>query len=731
MTQHHPDLPAEQAYVDHAYECLERSRVSAWRLRDLNEADMGGTFQARFERNAFDEALVKRLTELDLGKAALVFGRIDRYAESPDALESFHIGRLAVADEHSDPVVVDWRAPVAEPFYRATGREPMGLARRRHFVVEGPRVLGLEDELFGEGHLGVGHDEGLVADGDGDAPGGPALRGYSTLLASLERGRTGTLGDIVATIQAEQDEIIRSPQHGVLVVQGGPGTGKTVVALHRAAYLLYTHRFPLEDQGVLVIGPNRVFLRYIERVLPSLGEAGIEQVVLSDLVPDVRFAGPQHPLDSPLAAKVKGDDRMSDVIDSAITDRERALRDDLVVPFKYGYLRLRAAESGRIVKGARRRFRQHNPARRWVEGEVWAAMAATWRDGDVDAAEVRQVLRTLPEVREALEWMWPVLTPAELLHDLFGSLALLRSAARDALTDDEYRSLHRERSAAVDEVRWSTADAALLDDAREALGPRPKKGSKGAHAHADDDIRTYGHIVIDEVQDLTPMQLKMAARRSLNGSMTVVGDIAQATGPLAPDDWADVLRFLPDRRPHRVVGLSVGYRIPEQIMELANRVMAAATPGLRVPTSVRIGDVPPRIVRHVDADGRVGQTSGVLELAVAELRAMADELPDASLAVVVPDALADDMAAALDAAGIEYGRAATTGLDRSITVVPVSVVKGLELDGVVVVEPARIVADEPHGLRALYVALTRSTQRLVVVHADELPASLVGADVAG
>ncbi|MGA1441017.1 MAG: HelD family protein, partial [Ilumatobacteraceae bacterium] len=296
MTQHHPEIAAEQAYIDHAYACLERSRQAAWRLRDLSEADLGGTFQARFERNVFDEALVKRLTELDLGRAALVFGRIDRTGDvasdpsagSDPAIETFHIGRLAVADEDAEPVVVDWRAPVAAPFYRATGREPMGLVRRRHFSVDGGNLLGLEDELFGEGHLGLGHDEGL----DGapvTAASATGLRGYSTLIAAIEKGRTGALGDIVATIQSEQDEIIRSPQAGVLVVQGGPGTGKTVVALHRAAYLLYTHRFPLEDQGVLVIGPNRVFLRYIEQVLPSLGESGVEQAVLADLVPGVRF----------------------------------------------------------------------------------------------------------------------------------------------------------------------------------------------------------------------------------------------------------------------------------------------------------------------------------------------------------------------------------------------------------------------------------------------------------
>jgi DNA helicase IV len=708
MTQQHPELADEQAYVDHAYECLDRTKASAWRLRDLSEADLGGTFQARFERNAFDEALVKRLADLDLGDAALVFGRIDRYAESPDGVESFHIGRLAVADEHSDPVVVDWRAPVAEPFYRATGREPMGLLRRRHFSVDGRTVLGIEDELFGGGHLGIGHDEGLADDQ-------PALRGYSTLLAALERGRTGTLGDIVATIQAEQDEIIRSPQAGVLVVQGGPGTGKTVVALHRAAYLLYTYRFPLEDQGVLVIGPNRVFLRYIERVLPSLGEAGVEQVVLADLVPDVLWASPGvDPGDSALAARVKGDARMSTVIDRAVRDRERPLRADVRVPFRTGFVRLTVDDSTRIVKAARRRFRRHNGARRFVENEVFATLAASWRGESVTARELRQALRSQPDVRAALERMWPVLTPAELLHDLFGSRPLLRLAAGSELSAAEIEALYRPRSADIRHVRWTAADVALLDDAREVLGPRLRRDGK---VDETQEIRTYGHIVVDEVQDLTPMQLKMAARRSLNGSMTVVGDLAQATGPLAPDDWSDVLAHLPDRKPARVVGLSVGYRIPAQIMAMADRVMAVATPDLRSPRAVRVGDASPSVV---DVSG-----NGAFGAAVAEATAkITAELPAGNVAVVVPDARAEEISAALDAAGIQHGRASRTGLDDPITVVPVSVVKGLELDGVVVVEPAQIVADEVQGLRALYVALTRPTQRLTVVHAEPLPPAL-------
>jgi DNA helicase IV len=499
-----------------------------------------------------------------------------------------------------------------------------------------------------------------------------------------------------------------------LVVQGGPGTGKTVVALHRAAYLLYTYRFPLEDQGVLVIGPNRVFLRYIERVLPSLGEAGVEQVVLADLVPDVRWARYGiDPADSPLAARVKGDLRMSLVIDQAVTDRERPIREDLVVPFRTGYVRLRAEESHRIVRAAQRRFRRHNAARRWVENEIWSAMAASSRLSDVTPNEVRETVRSMPEIRQALERMWPVLTPAQLLHDLFGSRALLKLACSKHLSEQEYLALYRPRQADVHDVRWTEHDVALLDEARSYLGSKPAKASR---LDEHDDIRTYGHIVVDEVQDLTPMQLQMVARRSLNGSMTVVGDLAQATGALAPDSWDDVLRHLPDQRGARVIGLSVGYRIPGQIMDLANKVMMAATPTLRAPTSVRTGDEHPEFVEVVPSE--------LLSAVVASVKELDADIGDGNMAVVVPDSMFEDVAGALTAAGIEHGEATRSGLEMGITVVPVSVVKGLELDGVIVVEPARIVRDEEQGLRALYVALTRSTKRLTIVHSEPLPPAM-------
>jgi len=702
MTARHPELEAEQAFIDRAYECLEAAKRDALKIRELTATGPGGTLQARVERNAFDESIVKRLEKLELGDDSLVFGRIDRLVEGPVGTEAFHIGRLAVADENREPVVVDWRAPIAEPFYRATGRDPMGLARRRHFAVEGRRVLGIEDEMFGEGRLGIGDDEGLTTD---DPRSG--IRGYSTLISVLERGRTGQLGDIVATIQAEQDEIIRSPQGGVLVVQGGPGTGKTVVALHRAAYLLYTHRFPLEDQGVLVIGPNRVFLRYIERVLPSLGEAGVEQVVLADLVDDVEFGG----VDSPEVTRVKGDKRMAKLIDRAISDRERALRKDVTVPHGVGFVTLTAEESARIVKSARRRYHRHNQARRFVENEVWAAMSATYR-GDMDPEVLRDALRGTETMRAVFEQMWPVLTPAQLLHDLFGSKALLRLAGSNVFRNGEWEVLHRPRSASVDDVRWSNADIALLDEALFQLGPRPKRNGK---IDESDEIRTYGHIVVDEVQDLTPMQLRMVTRRSLSGSMTVVGDIAQATGPLAPDDWNDVVAHLPSRKEPRVVGLSVGYRIPAEIMVLADRVMNAATPGLRSPRSVRTGGEEPRIV-----DAGEHLVSGVVD----EVRALASAEGAGRIAVIAAEAHLGAVGAALDAAGIAHGNARTVGLENDVTLVPASVAKGLEIDHVVLVEPSAVVADDPQGLRLLYVCLTRSTRTLSVVHSAPLPAAM-------
>jgi len=687
----HPDLEAEQAYIDRAYACLEASREAASRMTSMVEVGRGGTEQARFERDVIWDTMLQRLSQLQLGDASLCFGRIDGEADPTP----FYIGRIAVSDEHQDPVIVDWRAPVAEPFYRATGRQPMGLARRRHFATRGRVLLDLEDELFGEAARNLGLDDDR-----------PAISGHGALISALETSRSGRLGDIVATIQGEQDEIIRAEMPGVLVVQGGPGTGKTVVALHRAAYLLYTHRFPLEGQGVLVLGPNRLFLGYIEQVLPSLGEAGVELAVLADLVDGVRVQG----RDTGLTARVKGDLRMATVLRRAVRDRQRGLRADLVVGFGLTHLRMTVAESERIVADARRRFRKHNAGRRHVEAELFAALARSSRD-ELTPGTVRDRLRGTPAIREALEWMWPVLTPAQLLHDLFGSRALLRNAGRNQLDDAEWAALVRPRSGSVDDIIWTNDDVPLLDEGRALLGPR----SRGPRRD-DDEVRTYGHIVVDEAQDLSPMQLRVLNRRSLNGSMTIVGDIAQSTGEWAHANWEEILDHLPDRRPPRRAELTVGYRLPAPNMALASRVLRVADPDLSPPRSIREDGDPPRILRSTPA--ALGRD--VVAAALDELTAVGT----GNVAVIVPASMVDLVSDAFTESGVEFGRATRHGLDAQITVVPVGLVKGLELDASVVVEPAAIVDEEAQGLRALYVALTRATKRLAIVHGRELPEAL-------
>lgn len=684
----HPDLAAEQAYIDRAYDCLEQARSSANRLKDMVEVGKGGTEQARFEREVIFDTVVHRLTQLHLGDASLLFGRIDQ--EQEDGGDSFYIGRLAVSDPNQEPVVVDWRAPVAEPFYRATGRQPMGLARRRYFATRGRQLLGIEDELFGEHALDLGE--------------GAGLQGHGTLIAALETARSGRMGDIVATIQGEQDEIIRAPLPGVLVVQGGPGTGKTVVALHRAAYLLYTHRFPLEDQGVLVVGPNRLFLAYIEQVLPSLGESGVELAVLADLVDDVAIRG----RDREAVARLKGHEVMSKVLAKAVRDRKRALRRPLRVGLGLQTLTLPVGVSADIVRDARRRFRYHNAGRRFVEKEVAFHLAESART-PLDPGEVWRQVRRHPDVRAALEEMWPVLTPAQLLHDLFGSKALLYLAAGRLLPKERVELLHRPRSESVDAVVWTHDDVPLLDEARALLGPKPRKQKR-----EDDEIRTYGHIVVDEAQDLSPMQLAMISRRSLNGSLTVVGDIAQSTGAWAHADWDEILALLPDRRPARREQLTVGYRIPGPNMDLAARVLARSAPDLRPPQSVRQGGRPPQFVRVDDGD----------RLGAATAQAVRDEIAavdNGNVGVICPASRVQECSDALTALGIDHGVAIEQGLNHQVTVVPVGIVKGLELDATVVVDPGGILDEEAQGMRALYVALTRATKLLTVVHAGDLP----------
>lgn len=672
------------------------------------EVGAGGTHQARYEREIIWDSISTRLGALDIGNASLVFGRLDWADDHEQGGDRLYVGRVAVWDDDQEPVTIDWRAPAAEAFYRATGSDPMGLSRRRHFVTRGRELLGVEDEYFGE------------TNGRGRLP----LIGEATLRAGLEAGRTGRLADAAATIQAEQDAIIRSPLSGMLVVQGGPGTGKTVAALHRAAYLLYTHRFPLEGQGMLVLGPNRLFLTYIEQVLPSLGEAGVEVSMLADLLPGTRVKG----LDDSRVSRIKGDLRMISVLRRARRDRQRPLRAEVAVGLGLRRLRLTVAQSEEIVRQARKRFRTHNRARRFVEEQMYQCLADSASRTDSpgpDVETVRERLHGSIELREALEWMWPVLTPAHFLHDLFGSPALLRSAAGSLLTAEETDLLYRPRSAHASEVVWTADDAPLLDEALALLGPRP--GHKVA-----DSIRTYGHIVVDEAQDLSPMQLQMISRRSLNGSMTVVGDIAQATSAWGHDSWDSVVEHLPGDNDPRFAELTIGYRLPEPIMKVAAQVLDAAIPGLIPPRSIRTEGQAPRFVPVLghqaasgNGQGQKADSTGLMGAVVGEVKAELGALANGNLAVICHAEMVDAISEALTDAQVDHGLVYERGLESQVTIVPVELVKGLEVDTAVVVEPADIGERLPKGMRALYVAMTRATQRLVVVHARPLPEPLL------
>jgi DNA helicase IV len=755
----HPDVPAEQAHVDHAYARLQQMRETATRMLRDAFGERGGTFQALTERDIRVRTSLSRLEQLQIGVEALIFGRIDRVditggdqvdvtgEESGatgvgiDGSEAFHIGRLAISDVDQEPLVVDWRAPIAEPFYRATGAHPMQLRRRRHFLTEGQRIIDVEDELFG----GEGEEEGA----------GLGLSGSTVLLSALARSRTGRMRDIVATVQREQDEIIRGPLGGVLVVQGGPGTGKTAVALHRAAYLLYTHRFPLERQGVLVVGPNPTFLRYIEHVLPSLGESGVELSTVSGLFGPPGAAG-RIGRDDGNTTRLKGDPRMVRFLARAVGDRQRPLRRTVRIPYGRAFLRLTPSATAQIVAAAKRRPGYHNGRRRLVENLLWRHLLADAQrrapapevdpdqlhlvlegeDGTPEtidlepagtpltAADLGRTLRRVPEVVEALERMWPLLTPQAFLHDLLGARPLLALAGQSILRPEEVALLHRAREPSVADVAWTDADIPLLDEARALLGPVRRTTTPG-----EGEIRTFGHVVVDEAQDLSPMQLRMLSRRSLSGSMTVVGDIAQATGGWAPSSWNQVVEHLPARRGWRLAELTVNYRTPSEIMDLAGVILEQFAPGMRAPEAVRsVGEGPEIISVSGDAPFRsAGLPAEVARAVASELAHVAAADQSGTVGVVVPESLVRPVAQSLSEAGLPFGLAAGGALDFPVALLGVTDAKGLEFDVVVVVEPARLVAESRQGLRALYVAVTRATQRLVVIHAEALPDSLARA----
>ncbi|MFY9783442.1 MAG: UvrD-helicase domain-containing protein [Acidimicrobiales bacterium] len=779
---HEREIAEEQEFLDLALEALDHMRQGARSLRDSAAvANMRGAGDL-VERDVVMGTALHRLDQLAIGDQPLFFGRIDYQANGNGANnyngngstngkiagDTYHVGRLAVSDETLNPLVIDWRAPVAEAFYRATGVESLGLARRRHVAIHANLVTGVEDEYFADanGELDLPDDEVRSATEEGLVDGGLALGGPGALLAALGRARTGRMGDIIATIQAEQDQIIRSPLPGVLLVQGGPGTGKTAVALHRAAYLLFTHRATLERQGVLVVGPNPLFLNYIENVLPSLGESGVTLSTIAGLVTNVEVKA----VDFEEVDELKGDLRMAKVLARALRTRERALRHNVEIPVGRAIVVLRASYTEEAVERARRRPGNHNQRRSAVGRELATRLAHEYRDRfvhdsseEVNAvSELADLIRATPQFKEALQRIWPRLSGQELLHDLLGAPALLKAAGKGVLSDDEIELLYRPRFTSSEDIAWTKADAALIDEARVLVGPRrrprplPKTAENGVLAGVDLDAYsgdhraaalretqrlvvaqsqeldeaefvTYGHIVVDEAQDLSPMELRVLKRRDLTGSMTIVGDMGQATTAGSSASWDMLLETLAPRRQPARVDLTVSYRTPEEVLDFAAATLLAAAPGLIPPRPVRRAGTQP-IVREVSEEEFNDELAALTKSEI-------DAVAPGRVAVIVSGNRVSEIVSTLCARGLDAvdpRDQESRGLSADLVVLSAEGANGLEFDAVVVVEPGQIAnrgaydatSTTTRGLRTLYVALTRPTRRLAIIASKELPPTL-------
>ncbi|WP_290052829.1 HelD family protein [Amycolatopsis solani] len=732
------ELAREQAYVTTLYAKLDAERAEAQRRLDETLRLTGGTPQARTERDVATTLYTDRLAQLGSVEQGLAFGRLDFVPESAE--ETTYIGRLGLFDEDDDyqPLLVDWRAPVARPFYLATAASPEGVRRRRHLRSLTRKVTGFDDEVLDLTAADQGQDRGLA--------------GEAALLAALEQRRTGEMSDIVATIQAEQDRIIRAPLGGVMVVQGGPGTGKTAVALHRAAYLLYTHRQQLTTRGVLVVGPNSTFLRYIGQVLPSLGETGVLLATIGQLYPG-RDAEGTEPRET---AEVKGRLVMADVLANAVRDRQRVPEPVLEIEYEHDVLRLDRKTCTDARTRARRSRRPHNPARRLFVSDVLDALTrqASRKLGEdlldgQDVADIRAELAADEHVAAALDALWPVLTPEGVLDDLFADRERLASAARKLLSPEECALLESGRDA-----KWTPADVPLLDELAELIGVddtearvERKRREREDRAYAEgvldileqdeeiideellrvsdvldaelfaerqvarseltaaqraaqDRTWTFGHVIVDEAQELSAMDWRLLMRRSPNRSMTLVGDVAQTGAAGGARSWGEALSpYVADR--WRLAELTVNYRTPAEIMAVAARVLKEISPELAAPSSVRETGVVPWSERPASLE------SALPELVVREL----SEVDGGTVAVLVPASRLDAVSALLGAP------------DERLSVLTVERSKGLEFDSVVLLAPDEIVAGSPRGLNDLYVALTRATRRLGVVRTgDEVPA---------
>src|SRR3954452_7437187 len=649
----HPELQQEQAYVDHAYECLDRMRDTLHRTQD--------SMATEFAALAIEAWAKRRAKTFQDAEQGLCFGRLTLESPPPRC-----IGRRWVHDDEGDMLVVNWQAPAARPFYTATPQDPHGVTQRRRSRTDRRRIVDISDESL-----------------DGSVVEGASVSDF--LLEELERRREGRMRDIVATIQSDQYRLITAEPDGALVVQGGPGTGKTAVGLHRASWLLFTHGEQL--RRVLVVGPNPTFMDYVSHVLPALGEESVEQRAVSELLDGIVVERE----DAPEVAALKADTRLGDVVARAVGLAVKPAPEELVlhgdghfVPVRERVVRElldEVLESGAPLAVARDRFRMA-VLRRFYEryGELLEDLA--FRSFD----EIEGALQKKGFLTKYLERVLPLPKAEKLVARLLTSPAAFAEAAEGILDRSEQKVLLRDRPRRMSDLQWSVHDLPLLDVARTLIDGPP---------------RAFGHVIVDEAQDLSPMQLLAVSRRAVDGSLTILGDVAQATGPVVYRRWQELQPYLPDDIEVTIEELRHAYRVPGEIMDFALPLLDEIAPDVERPLAYRQGGEPAKLV-SVDEPELL--SSALLEVAER----------DGLLAVIAPRSLATEDC------HVE------TFDETAIPVLTAREAKGLEFDHVVVVEPAAIVEEGGDaGLRELYVALTRPTKTLTVVHSRQLPAALL------
>jgi DNA helicase IV len=678
------EIEAESRYLTRARAALNSMRTD---VLETETPERKSEYDEVWFNTMYKLARARRAQELvDLPDVPLFFGRLDyepgtiHEQVASGETDRVYVGRRHVRDDAGTPLVVDWRAPVSMPFYRATREDPRGVRLRRRY--------GFSDTA----ELTAYEDEPLT-----DGPADPGAAPSALLTAEIERPRSGPMRDIVATIQPEQDELVRAPLQPSICVQGAPGTGKTAVGLHRLAYLLYTEPDRLTG-GVTVVGPNRSFLGYIRHVLPALGEVSVLQKTIDELIDR-----PAPGVDAPEAARLKGEARMADVLRRALWAHVSEPTDDFA--YVHGASRYRVAR-GRIAQmmADLREAVRYGPGRDAIAQRLASLVVSQMerRGATPDDRELAAVARSRP-VRQLLDALWPRVTPEQVLFRLLSDPGYLAEAAEGHFTAEEQATLRWPKPyRSAKSAKWSAADAVLLDELAGLIERTP----------------SLSHVMVDEAQDLSPMQCRALGRRCVTGSLTVLGDIAQGTSPWASDNWSTLLGHL-GKPETRLEVLDRGFRVPAQIIAYAARLLPFVAPGLTVPTSVR-------------------RAPGALRVTATAGPALPDAVLDACRRRLGDDGSVGLIAADADIAGL-HERVRAAGLDASLlgrdedalersrlVCVPATLAKGLEFDAVVVAEPARIVAAEPRGLHRLYVVLTRAVSALDVVHAEALPGPLAG-----